>query len=162
VGADLTYSEVGATAGTLPRGYHHVCEAVVIGHGQDDLDNATTTLMTWEMHRRCGIRVLSAPPSAEVGGEVTMRWCGQRFHCRVVDVVDEPLRRGFAYGTLPRHPERGEERFLVSIDEETGDVTASITAFSRPGSWTTRLAGPIGRRIQHWMTRRYLEPLRPL
>jgi uncharacterized protein (UPF0548 family) len=59
------------------------------------------------------------------------------------------------------HPERGEERFLVSLDEETNDVTALITAFSRPGSWATRAAGPIGRWIQHWMTQRYLEALRP-
>lgn len=158
--ADFTYPEVGATAGELPRGYHHVRAADVIGSGIDDFNSAATTLMTWDMHRRCGIRMVSATPSVEVGGEVVMRWLGQRFRCRVVDVVDEPLRRGFAYGTLPGHPERGEERFLVSLDVETNDVTASITAFSRPGSWATRLAGPIGRWIQHRMTQRYLDALR--
>jgi uncharacterized protein (UPF0548 family) len=32
-----------------------------------------------------------------------------RVPCRVVYVLDEPERRGFAYGTLPGHPESGEE-----------------------------------------------------
>ena len=32
--------------------------------------------------------------------------------CRVVYVIDEPDIRGFAYGTLPGHPESGEERFV--------------------------------------------------
>ena len=35
---------------------------------------------------------------------------------RVVFVIDEPGRFGFAYGTLPRHVESGEERFLVERD----------------------------------------------
>jgi uncharacterized protein (UPF0548 family) len=161
VGADFTYPEVGATAGELPAGYHHVHASAVIGHGLSDLEAAAATLLTWDMHRRAGIRILSAPPRAEAGVEVELRWLGRRIPCRVVDVVDEPHRRGFAYGTLPGHPERGEEGFLVSLDEGTGDVTASITAFSRPGALTTRLAGPIGRWIQHWMTRRYLRALRP-
>jgi uncharacterized protein (UPF0548 family) len=161
VGADFTYPEVGATAGELPAGYHHVHASAVIGHGPSDLEAAATTLLTWDMHQRAGMRILSAPPRAEAGAEVELRWLGRRIPCRVVDVVDEPRRRGFAYGTLPGHPERGEERFLVSLDEATDDVTASITAFSRPGAWTTKLAGPIGRWIQHWMTRRYLKALRP-
>jgi uncharacterized protein (UPF0548 family) len=33
--------------------------------------------------------------------------------CRVVYVVDEPRRAGFAYGTLPGHPEIGGERVGV-------------------------------------------------
>ena len=36
--------------------------------------------------------------------------------CRVVYVVDEPDRRGFAYGTLTGHPESGEELFTVRHD----------------------------------------------
>ena len=158
--AELTYLDVGATAGELPPGYHHVRESAVVGHGVEDFEAAANTLMSWDMHRRCGIKVLSAPPVA-VGVDVEMRWLGQRIPCRIVDVVDEPRRRGFAYGTLPGHPEQGEERFVVSHDTGTDEVTATITAFSRHGSWTTRLAGPIARRVQRRMTRRYLEALRP-
>jgi uncharacterized protein (UPF0548 family) len=160
VAADFTYPEVGATAGELPAGYHHVHASAVIGHGAGDFDAASAALMSWDVHRRSGIKVLTAPP-VEVGADVELRWLGQRIPCRVVDVVDERRRRGFAYGTLSGHPEQGEERFIVSLDPVTDDVTAAITAFSRPGSWATRLAGPIGRRLQRWMTRRYLEALRP-
>ncbi len=158
--AELTYPEIGATADELPTGYHDVRASAIVGHGQDDFEAAAATLMTWDMHRRCGIRVLDAPP-IEAGADVEMRWLGQRIPCRVVDVVDEPQRRGFAYGTLPGHPERGEERFVVSLEPGTEVVTATITAFSRPGSWATRVAGPIGRMVQRWMTGRYLEALRP-
>ena len=58
--------------------------------------------------------------------------------CRVVYVIDEPSRRGFAYGTLPGHPESGEEAFIVEIDE-TDEVWFSVRplpaqARSSPGS----------------------------
>ena len=56
-----------------------------------------------------------------------------RAPCRVVYVVDEPDRRGFAYGTLPGHAESGEELFLVRYDPATDEVYAEVTAFSRHG-----------------------------
>jgi uncharacterized protein DUF1990 len=46
-----------------------------------------------------------------------------RIPCRVAYVIREPLLRGFAYGTLPGHPEAGEERFAL---EQHGDGTISI------------------------------------
>jgi uncharacterized protein (UPF0548 family) len=33
--------------------------------------------------------------------------------CRIVYVIQEDRRFGYAYGTLPEHAESGEERFLV-------------------------------------------------
>ena len=53
---------------------------------------------------------------------------------RVVYVVDEPLRKGFAYGTLPGHPESGEEAFIVEYRDDDS-VWLTIRAFSRPSSW---------------------------
>jgi len=58
-------------------------------------------------------------------------------------VVDEPRRRGFAYGTLPGHPERGEEAFLITHHDD-GTVTFAITAFCAPGSPLARAAGRWG------------------
>ena len=60
--------------------------------------------------------------------------------CRVVYVVDEPGRFGLAYGTLPGHVERGEERFLVERDSTDGSVWYDLLAFSRPNSLVARLA----------------------
>jgi uncharacterized protein (UPF0548 family) len=64
-----------------------------------------------------------------------------RIPCRVAYVIREPLLRGFAYGTLPGHPEAGEERFAL---EQHGDGTISIaiTALSHPASPLARLGGP--------------------
>ncbi len=62
--------------------------------------------------------------------------------CAVVWAVREPGRAGFAYGTLPGHPECGEEAFLVTLDE-AGEVHLTVTAFSRPALWFTRVAGPL-------------------
>jgi hypothetical protein len=38
--------------------------------------------------------------------------------CRVVAVIDEANRYGFAYGTLPVHPETGEEAFMIVRDDK--------------------------------------------
>ena len=78
--------------------------------------------------------------------------------CRVVYVVDEPGRRGFAYGTLPGHPERGEEAFLIRQHDD-GTVIFTITAFSTPATPLAKAAGPIGRAIQRSISTRYLRAL---
>ncbi len=156
--AELTYSEVGASAHEpLPAGYHHVRASRRLG--VVDLDAAAEALMTWQLQERSGVRRVSGPPRATLGADVTFRFLGQKVPCRVVDVVDEPDRRGFAYGTLPGHPETGEERFVVERDPATGEVTVTVTAFSNHALWRTRLAGPLGRLLQRTMTQRYLKAL---
>ena len=72
--------------------------------------------------------------------------------CRVVSVVDEPNRFGFAYGTLPGHAECGEELFLVEKTED-GAVRYIIKAFSRPRIWMARLGYPIARAQQRKFVR---------
>jgi uncharacterized protein (UPF0548 family) len=73
---------------------------------------------------------------------------------RVVYVVDEPLRKGFAYGTLPGHPERGEEAFIVDYRDDDS-VWLTIRAFSRPSSWVFWAGYPIVRLMQRIYTGRY-------
>jgi uncharacterized protein (UPF0548 family) len=77
---------------------------------------------------------------------------------RVVYVVDEPHRRGFAYGTLPGHPEDGEEAFVVERTDD-GAVWMVIRAFSRPSRWYWRAVAPALRLTQEFYTRRYLKAL---
>jgi uncharacterized protein (UPF0548 family) len=70
--------------------------------------------------------------------------------CRIVYVIDEaaPIRRfGFAYGTLPAHVERGEERFCIEQDSQ-GAVWYDLSAFSRPHFWPVRMAKPLARALQ--------------
>jgi len=73
--------------------------------------------------------------------------------CRVVWTVEQSDRQGFAYGTLPGHPERGEEAFLV--ERANDSVTLSIRAFSKPGDRLVRAASGISRLIQSQLTDRY-------
>ncbi|MDB5817528.1 MAG: hypothetical protein JWQ11_1168 [Rhizobacter sp.] len=80
--------------------------------------------------------------------------------CRVVRMVDEPGARGFAYGTLPGHPECGEEAFVVRMGDDDL-VRMEITAFSKPARWFSRLGSPVARRVQARITTRYLSALGP-
>ena len=81
--------------------------------------------MRWGMLRGAGRAGRGdAREVAAVGSEVMVGLGPLRAPCRVVYVVDEPDRRGFAYGTLPGHPETGEELFAVRYDPATEEVYA--------------------------------------
>ncbi len=157
---NFTYDEVGATRGPLPVGYHHLDRRVPIGTGRGAFDAAASALTAWDMHRGAGLGVRASTPTAEVDSTVTLTLGPVKIPCRVIYIVAERNRTGFAYGTLPGHPEQGEELFVVEIDEADETVYAAITAFSRPGRWYTRLGGPIGRLTQRFYTDRYLAALR--
>ncbi|WP_076834265.1 DUF1990 family protein [Frankia sp. CcI49] len=161
---ELTYPERGATAGPLPDGYHHVMHRIQIGTGRTVFDRASGALLDWSMQRGAGLRLAATRPLVETGATVLM--CagpgpvGIAAPCRVVWVLDEPDRRGFAYGTLPGHPESGEEAFVVEWD--AGAVWLTIAAFSRPDGLLSRLGAPVGRRVQDVVTRRYIRAVRRL
>ncbi|MDX6255236.1 MAG: hypothetical protein QOJ11_1570 [Frankiales bacterium] len=159
---DVTYAEVGATCSeVLPTGYDHVRTATLIGRGARNFRTAGEALMTWQVQRRSGLKVRGSERVAL--GEVV--WMGAvagplkaGFRCKVVSVTDEERRKGFAYGTLPGHPESGEEAFLL-LWREDDFVELQIVAFSRPARWWSKVAGPAGRLVQRWMTGRYLKAL---
>ena len=155
----LTYSEVGATAGPLPAGYHHVQKSAVIGRGRQRFEEAADKGMRWGMLRGTGLRVEATSDVAAVGAEVIVHLGPVPAPCRVVYVVDEADRRGFAYGTLPGHAESGEERFMVRYDPATEEVHAEVVAFSRHGTWWSRLGAPLTSVIQRVVTGRYLRAL---
>lgn len=159
----LTYPEVGATAGDLPDGYQHLRAERLVGHGRELFESCADVVLTWGVQRGAGLAVERA--GHVVAGEENRiglplgplrLWAP----CRVVYVLDEPTRKGFAYGTLPGHPETGEESFVVSIDEHEA-VRFTVTAFSRPARWFARLGGPVTRLVQHRVTQRYLQAVHP-
>jgi uncharacterized protein (UPF0548 family) len=155
----LTYREVGATAGPMPDGYRHIRESAVIGSGRARFEEAADAVMRWGMLRGAGVRVQPTTEVARVGSEVIVGLGPVQVPCRVVYVLDEPDRRGFAYGTLPGHAETGEELFAVRYDPATDRVYAEVAAFSRHGTWWSRLAGPVTSAVQRVVTRRYLRAL---
>jgi uncharacterized protein (UPF0548 family) len=159
--APLTYSEQGQTrAETLPAGYHHQQAKAVVGHGDDAWNKAKDGLLTWQCHRRAGLRVYPSDAPIDAGTTVITAARMGPLHmlipCRVIYRTDEPGRFGFAYGTLPGHPERGEEAFHV-VRDEAGTVSFELVAFSKPADLLTKLGGPVPRLAQAVATRRYLE-----
>jgi uncharacterized protein (UPF0548 family) len=159
----LTYPEVGSTRAELPPGYHHVAREAVLGSGQETFERATEALFGWELQRRAGVRVLpSTDRVTEVADAILLLGFGRlaiQAPVRVVYVIDQADRKGFAYGTLPGHPESGEEAFLV--ERRPDDVVVCrITAFSKPVTWLARLGGPLATATQSWVTGRYLRALR--
>ncbi|MCA1269619.1 DUF1990 domain-containing protein [Streptomyces rubiginosohelvolus] len=161
----LTYPEVGATRlGPLPRGYHHLHHSTRVGRGAEDFAAAGAAITEWRMHRASGARVEASARRAEPGGDVRisvglgpLRFAAP---CEVIwTAYEEDGRTGFGYGTLPGHPENGEECFVVDLAED-GTVWFTVLAFSRPASWYTRLAGPLVPVVQHWYARRLGRTLR--
>ena len=162
--APFTYREVGATRdGVLPAGYDHVERAHTVGSGRADFDRAAAAVFRWTAQRGAGLRIQADGPASTPGTVVLMtaglRRLGLDIPCRVVWVVDEPDRRGFAYGTLPRHPESGEESFVVSLRPD-GEVVYELRAFSRPGTRLSRLGGRVSGQVQTLALDRYVVAVR--
>lgn len=158
--ADFTYSEVGSTHGaTMPSGYRTLHRSLEIGAGQERFEQAAQILLGWDMHRRVGLRVRASSERVVQGAVAVLRFgvgrVGLDAPVRVAYLVNEPRRRGFAYGTLPGHPESGEEAFVIELRDD-GAVTFTITAFSRPSTLLARVGGAISRTIQSRVTNRYL------
>jgi uncharacterized protein (UPF0548 family) len=160
----VTYSEVGATRSpNLPDGYAHTRRSVVVGNGVADFERSVEALRRWRAHLHAGA-VLSPPEPDIVEGATVLAAirvlvvCAV-VPCRIVYVTDEDRRFGFAYGTLPGHPERGEEAFHVALTDD-GVVSFQIVAFSRPANLLARLGHPVNRLIQGRVTGRYLEGIR--
>lgn len=141
---------------TPPPGY--VCDhhRVRVGEGDEAFAAAKDVLRRWGQFPAGWVRLDPADAPIRVGTVVTIsaRVCGVWWvnACRIAEVIDEPTRFGFAYGTLPGHVELGEERFLVEQDA-AGGVWYSILAHSRPRLWLARLMYPLARRTQKLFAR---------
>jgi len=167
-----TYPAVGRTlrlpGDLVPTGYDPDHERTLLGRGRETFEAACRAIARWEMFPPGWTRVTSVegaiPPLAR-GTTVAMMvrafglwWVNA---CRIVYVVEtsprslreEGVRRfGFAYGTLPGHVERGEERFMVEWRADD-TVWYDLFAFSRPRSPVARIGYPAARLLQ-WRFRK--------
>lgn len=162
--AELTYGDIGATlAAKRPEGFHHDQFEDVVGEGAEAFQRAVTGLKSWKAHRLPGMRVFPADQVIRTGATVVLTLgtpiASVVAPVRVVGVVDGQTRWGFAYGTLPGHPEQGEESFAVSLSGD-GIVHFEIEALSRPADPLVRLSGPFGRGVQRGATGAYLRALK--
>lgn len=153
-----TYEDVGALLAADPPEANLEAERE-LGRGQDVFDRAVACFRSLGAARAAG-RVWPDDAAVEVGatllvaagvGPVTVVAVN-----RVVAVVAEPDRWGFAYGTLPGHVEIGEEAFVVERRAD-GTVVARITARSHTALPGSRLLQPVLLPIQRRYARRYLD-----
>ncbi|WP_019202055.1 DUF1990 family protein [Tsukamurella sp. 1534] len=151
-----------AAWGAGPAGYRRSEVSAVIGHGEDTFRRAAAALLRWGVKTASGFAV--APEGAVRPGlrvTVTARVAGVTVTepVQVVDVVDTPERAGFSYRTLPGHPVRGEEAFVVHRDGDDVVLTVrSLTRAAPRGFW--RAGFPALLVAQRVARRRYLRSLR--
>jgi uncharacterized protein (UPF0548 family) len=149
---NLTYPAVGATAADPPLGFVVDHTRIKLGTDQVAFTAAKDALQRWEQFRLGWVEQYSPDTPIEPGQVVGVlgRFCRQWSlnACRIVYVVNEPSKFGFAYGTLPDHVASGEERFTVEWHEEDEAVWYEILAFSRQNHFLARLGYPVVRRLQ--------------
>jgi len=153
----FTYPMVGETRSAIaPVGFDHDFNTIDLGSGDAVWQAACTALRDWRMFPKPWTDITPAQAPLRMGTVVAMSaqvfgiwWINS---CRIVYVIDEPDRLGFAYGTLPGHVEKGEELFLVERGDD-GVVRYRIRAFSRPRQFLVRLTYPLPRVFQRKFAR---------
>lgn len=150
-GQPFSYPSVGGTRGETPAGYTVDHNRALLGRGDHAYGRAVEAIRAWRMFDLGWVELRRIVEPLRVGQTVAVvaRWAGIAFlnACRVVYLVDEPDRFGFAYGTLPEHAESGEERFTVERLPD-GAVWYDLLAFSRPNQVLAKLGYPISRSLQ--------------
>ena len=156
----FSYPEVGATRGSLPHGYAIDHNRVRLGTGAEAFGRAVDAVRRWQMFRLGWVELCWPDAPIETGATVGILvsypgiwWLNA---ARVVYILDEdgPVRRfGFAYGTLPEHAERGEERFTVEWLRADDSVWYDLLAFSRPKHALAVAGYPFARALQRRFAR---------
>ena len=156
-GLPHSYPEVGHTRlDTAVQGYNNDFNFIELGQGEAVWAAAKEAVRKWRMFPGGWAYVAPADTPIEPGRAVAMAaqvlglwWLNS---CRIVYVLDEEHRFGFAYGTLPGHAEQGEELFMVEKTAD-GSVRYVLKAFSWPRHWAARLAYPVARAYQRKFVR---------
>jgi len=156
----FSYREVGYSRRGAPPGYKADHNRLRIGEGRAAFARAVEALRSWRMFDLGWVSAHPAGPAIEPGMTVAVRCRHFGFWslnaCRIVYLVEDEgpvVRWGFAYGTLPDHAERGEERFTVEWHHEDSSVWYEVQAFSRPHHPLARLAYPLARFLQQRFVR---------
>jgi uncharacterized protein (UPF0548 family) len=148
--SDYSYSDIYCTQIPFaPKHFDLDNVAVKIGEGQAFFAEAKKALVHWKMFPKWAIVDSQGKPAfLSQNVMVSFRLLGIWWHnaCRVLYFIDEPTRFGFAYGTLAKHLEAGEELFLLEIDEKE-QVFYRIIAVSRP----RHILAKIGYFYARWM-----------
>jgi uncharacterized protein (UPF0548 family) len=158
-GLPFTYSQTSATQTRPPAGFIVDHNRIRLGEGKKTYSRAVAALRSWKQFDLGWIKIVPPGLPVELGTTVAVlaRTLGvwSLSACRIVYMIDEGQKFGFAYGTLPDHVECGEERFTVEWQEDDS-VWYDILAFSRPQHPLAKLARPLVRRWQKRFARESL------
>jgi uncharacterized protein (UPF0548 family) len=154
--APFNYAEVGRSLGRTPAGYAANHGRVRLGCGEAVFNRAVEALWRWKMFDLGWVSLCWPDAEIEVGRTVAVlaRHFGfwSLHPARIVFLVDDDgaraRRKGFAYGTLKGHGERGEETFVIEWLHADDSVWYDLRSFSRPGQALTTLGYPIARMLQ--------------
>jgi uncharacterized protein (UPF0548 family) len=162
----FSYPFVGATQGIPPVGYEVDHNRVQLGTGRDTFEHAKAALRRWEMFNLSWVQLHRPDTPVTVNSTVAVvaNVCGLWVTnaCRIVYVQEEmrPVETfGFAYGTLPAHVERGEERFLVQWDHQDKSVWYDILAISQPNHMLAQIGYLYVRHLQRCFARDSLQAM---
>ena len=149
----LSYDPIGLVDRPAP-GFALDELTTVVGSGAAAFARACDCLRRWTHFDLGWVQIAPHAPPITTGTVVCVlvRHLGfwSMNGCRVVYAIGDSGGRefGFGYGTLTSHAERGEESFTVRLNPQTGDVTYTIRAVSRPRALLARLGYPVTRRLQ--------------
>ena len=159
----FSYGEVGATREAsqknpkLPAGYVVDSYRVRLGMGEGTFERGKAALRGWRMFGLGWTELLYPEAPIEPGSTVAVLARHLGFvslnASRIVYVEEKEHGFGFAYGTLPGHAERGEERFRVLYDPRDGSVYYEVLAFSRPNHPLSYAGYPVARALQRRFAR---------
>src|ERR1700750_560989 len=103
----FTYAEVGATNTTPPAGYTVDHNRIQLGSGEVIYRRAVDALKNWRQFELGWVVIAPRGVRVEVGATVAVKarafatWSLSA--TRIVYIIEEDRRFGFAYGTLPDH-----------------------------------------------------------
>lgn len=170
----------------LPRGYREHEERTLLGSGHSQWEHAWKQTLSWGIQRTSGYTVqpLHRPAdtprtrpgtSAALAGfnsdpgrvhqemdVVLSRRFGplpMKMPVRVVYTIDEPSRKGFAFGTLKGHPVSGEVAFIVEQDPD-GSVWFTLRSISGPGNGLWLLGYPVVLMLRPGLINSYTDALK--
>jgi uncharacterized protein (UPF0548 family) len=158
-----TFGFVGATRSVVSiEGFRFDTYSGVVGHGDADWNTAKKGLRSWAAHAGFGASVTPSDAPLVEGETVVLAATVGPLHivipCRIVYVLDEENRFGFAYVTLPGHPECGEEAFM--LERRGDDVVFTMSSHSRPAELLAQLGAPASRAVQRRANHAYIEGMR--
>lgn len=158
----FSYKEVGASRKGASKidGYVVDHNRVRLGSGEEVFSRAVDALQNWRMFELGWVKICWPSVPIEVGTSVAVLGSHYGFSslnaCRIVYTVedeDSVRRYGFAYGTLPEHAARGEERFSVEWNQRDDSVWYDVYAFSKPNHTLAKAGKPFMRGLQRRFAR---------